>query len=373
MVGRAYSGNFANSGTLTLPLAGTYTLLLEGNVSANGAAAYTFNVTSQGHVAPPVLTGSGIAFDTTTSGAISVAGEIDDYVFTITGPTRIYIDSLTNNGLLSWRLVGPRGTERGPVSFTNTDYGNTNAHLDLTAPGTYQLQVSGSASATGSYSLRLLDLADAVPLVLGTLVSATLTPGNATHVYRFEASAGDRLYLDGLSASSGNIYWRLLDSRGSVVAGTTLPSDMAPAPLDRSGTYTLLIEGFVQNSAPSNYSFNVVRVVDTTEAISIGTQVDGALTQPGQTNSFTFTLAEAGHFAFDSLTNNSQLLWTLTGPRGTEVLNRGFTSSDGNSVSNPVLSLVGGAYTLTVTSVNAAIGSYSFRLLDLSAAASASS
>jgi len=90
-----------------------------------------------------------------------------------------------------------------------------------------------------------------------------------------------------------------------------------------------LIEGYFGNTAPVDYSFDVVRVVDTTAAMSVGATVNGAITQPGQTNSFTFTLAEAGRFIFDSLTNDGLLSWTLTGPGGIEVASRNFIFSDG--------------------------------------------
>ena len=103
--GVTYAASFGNSGTLTLPVAGTYTLLLEGQIGANGALDYTFNASFLGHttIVPP--TGTALTLDALTSGAISTAGQQDNYVFTISNPVNLYFDSQTNNGSLIWSLI----------------------------------------------------------------------------------------------------------------------------------------------------------------------------------------------------------------------------------------------------------------------------
>ena len=115
---------FSNSGTLTLPLSGTYTLLFEGQISANGASDYTFNVSSQGHTDIPALTGTALTLGAVTSGAISTAGQQNNYVFTIGNPTELYFNSLTNRSDLNWTLIGPRGTEISLHSFQSSDAGD---------------------------------------------------------------------------------------------------------------------------------------------------------------------------------------------------------------------------------------------------------
>src|SRR5262249_43761303 len=146
-----------------------------------------------------------------------------------------------------------------------------------------------------------------------------------------------------------------------------LTTDVDTRVLPFTGVYTLLIEGFVSNAAPSTYKFNVQKVDDTTAALVIGTTTNGAITQAGQKNSFTFSLGQAGRFVFDSLSNDSQLSWTLTGPRGVEVNNRSFAASDSFSIaSSPAFDLIAGDYTLTVDANVDHTGSYSLQLLDLS-------
>src|SRR5262249_26995861 len=86
-----------------------------------------------------------------------------------------------------------------------------------------------------------------------------------------------------------------------------------------------------------------------------------------QQDRYTFSLAAPALLDFDSLTNNSNLRWSLSGPPGTPVSNRSFIASDGSGFpANPTLSLPAGAYTLTLAVSGAATGAHSFRLRGLS-------
>src|SRR6476619_1872426 len=121
------------------------------------------------------------------------------------------------------------------------------------------------------------------------------------------------------TTGNSNSRWELLDPFGQQVWQTALTSDRDTEALAFTGTYTLLVEGYVGNTAPFDYSFNVQKVTDTTAALTIGATTSGAITQVGQQNIYTFTLDQAGRYYFDSLANDGQLTWTLAGPRGVEV------------------------------------------------------
>jgi hypothetical protein len=105
--GVTYSYNFGYSGTITLPVSGTYHLLVEGQINSNTPSSYGFNVSylAKGTIAVP--TGTALTLGALTSGAISTAGQQNNYVFTITNPTNVYFDSLTNSGSLTWSLTNP--------------------------------------------------------------------------------------------------------------------------------------------------------------------------------------------------------------------------------------------------------------------------
>ncbi len=111
-------------------------------------------------------TGTPLALNTLVSDSIAAAGEVDNYVFTISSATTVYFDSQTNNSML-WSLFGPQGTFVNNRAFTSSDggqFGGGNAVITLAVPGTYQLRVQGSGSTTGSYNFRLWDIAAATAI-----------------------------------------------------------------------------------------------------------------------------------------------------------------------------------------------------------------
>ncbi|RUZ73785.1 hypothetical protein EN942_33870, partial [Mesorhizobium sp. M7A.F.Ca.CA.001.14.1.1] len=366
--GQVYANSFADSSTLTLPLTGTYTLLFEGQIDANGALQYTFNVTSEGHVDLPAPTGTPLVLGATTTGTIDTAGEEDNYVFDITQPTQLLFDALNNSGL-TWSLIGPQG-EIASRFFTNSDAANFGSDpvITLKIPGTYQLRVQGSGS-TGSYSFRLLDIAMATPIASATPVSGTLPTGTETALYRFDATVGEKFFFDQQSDSGGTV-WRLLDPFGRQVWFNGF-GDVDVQALAFTGTYTLAIEGYVSNASPVDFGFAIHKVEDTIAALTVGATVDGAIAHAGQQSRYTFDLANARRLYFDNLTNDplQNLTWSLIGPRGEEVSARYFNYSDGSYFSsNPVLDLSAGSYTLVVDGNLDTTGPYSFRLLDVATA-----
>jgi hypothetical protein len=272
--GVAYAGTFGNSGTLTLQFTGKYSLLVEGPIGATGAISYTFNVSSQGHttIVPPA--GTALSLGAVTSGTLSTSGQQDSYVFTIANPTNLYFDSLTNNFGFSWSLIGPQGNVVSSRRFTESDGSSFNLSspvVSLAAPGTYQLVVGGTpgSPSTGSYSFRLSDLASASLITPSTVVSGTLNPGNSSALYRFTANAGEAFYFDQLSQSGGTLYWKLIDPYGQLVWVRTF-SDVAATTLPSTGTYTLLVEGYVANTSSISYSFNAQKLTNPTAALTLG-------------------------------------------------------------------------------------------------------
>ena len=248
-----FSGTGSDVGPLTLPATGTYTLLLEGQIGDPGSGSYTFN-------AQPVSDEAfGLTVGATVTEAIDEAGERDVYSFTLGGDTRLYFDSLTNSSI-RWTLTGPAGTPVSNRAFNGSDALAGNGVLRLPA-GSYALTANAAGTTTGPYSFRLLDLAAATPVTLGTPVSGTLDPANETDVYRFAAAAGDRVFFDVQARSGGSARWRLLDPYGNGVSGfdgnsfNSTTSDVGPLTLGAAGTYTLLLEGQVTETESGSYTF----------------------------------------------------------------------------------------------------------------------
>lgn len=370
----AASGLSADLGTLTLGTSGKYTLLVEGSIGSTVDATYTVNATFLGNTPPVVPASTPLVLGATVIGTLATAGQHDLYSFTLASNSLLYFDSLTNDGSLNWSLAGPAGSVVSSRSFAFSDGSGIgfNPVLKLVA-GDYILTVAAAGSATGDYSFRLSNLAAATSLTPGTAVNDTLNPGNNTNLYQFQATAGQSVNLaDQVTGGSGSSdLWRLVDPYGNIVSSQNLGTDSGRLTLNSTGIYSVLVEGAITSTASVDYTLNVFPVVDVTQPLTLGSTVTETLNTPGQQDTYTFTLAANSLLYFDSLTNDFDLRWTLTGPAGTVVSGRPFSNSDGQSIAgSPVVYVVAGDYTLTVAGFGNDAGPYSFRLSDLAAATS---
>ncbi|MBS0642216.1 MAG: hypothetical protein JSS43_20310, partial [Proteobacteria bacterium] len=353
-------------GLTTLGKTGTYTLAIEGRYYNSAPMGYTFRV-----VAPPIEVAGPLQLGTPISGTLSLPGQSEGYSFSLTKPTLLYVDPQTNNGNLNWYLVGPNGATyssgfRSSDAYSR-DYGDPVAFL--AAAGDYTLYIYASGDAIGDYAVNVLDLTSGTVIAPGAPVSGTLNPGNSTAIYRFDATAGERYYFD-MQSIGGDGRWRLLDPAGRLVVNSArYYDDFASVPLPLTGTYTLLLEGGIDYTGPTGYRFEVWPITQKTETIALNTRIDSAIESPGQTRSFTFSLASATQLFMDVLSPiDNGYIWTLTGPNGVVDARRFVQSDSYNFSGNPLLSLGVGAYTLTITAEADRAAAFSFRLLDVAAA-----
>src|SRR3546814_12624762 len=76
---------------------------------------------------PPLL------FGDTVSRSVGRAGAVNRYAFTITEPTAVVFDALTNNSQLRWQISGP--TPPGAArAFTSSDLPNFLGNPVMTLP-----------------------------------------------------------------------------------------------------------------------------------------------------------------------------------------------------------------------------------------------
>lgn len=349
----------ATTSPLTLTVAGTYTLLVEGDIGNAGPASFGFSLNNTGPVAVAPLTGTAITPGTAVTGTTTTSGQTDNYVFTVTAPIRLNFDPLTTPYTTSlsgsWQIDGPQGSYVSPTNFYY------NQAVYLTAPGTYRLRVTGM-SVGQTYSFVLQPFAAATPVSVDTTVTDSLASPGATKLYSFNGSAGDQVFLNELT-NNGSLFATLYDAYGTQVFNAGF-GGIGPYTLPTTGTYTLLVGGQYYNGTAASFSFQVARAVNTTAALTLGTTVSGTLAEPTQTASYTFTLGAATTLFFNSLSQQTgSWYWTLTGPSGTLVSNRPLYASYDEAVVAPA-----GAYTLTISAASSQTGAFSFRLSDLSTA-----
>ena len=252
-------------GSIALAQTGVYTLSVEGYIASTGTTNYSFNVQKV------TDDQSALTLGNTVNGSIAHAGQRDFYSFTLSQAKQLYLDSLTNNSSLNWTLIGSRGTVVSARNFTSSDsnYLSGSAIYDLAA-GDYTLIIDSGGDAVGSYSFRLLDIAQATVITPGTIISGQLNPANETDIYRFNATVGDRYYFDS-QLLSNTAYWRLLDPYGQVVFDTSyMGSDLGPIVLAQTGVYTISVEGYIASTGTTNYSFNIQKVIDDHSTVHCG-------------------------------------------------------------------------------------------------------
>ena len=321
-------------------------------------------------IEPRVLLSGDLNPAQTVSGSIDVQGELDQYGFTLAQNTRIVFDSLTNNANINWSLSGSKGTEVSNRSFTNSDSADASvAPLLNLAAGDYTLTVDVNSDQTGAYSFRLIDVLKAQEVTPGTVVTGKLDAANQTNVYKFNAASGEHYYFNGISLSGGETYWRLIDPNGNNVFGPSYFTSDGDISTPVDGSYTLLVEGRVNATGSSTYSFNVQKVTDDQSTLTVGDTVNGSIDHVGQRDFYSFNLSASKQLYFDSLTYNSNINWTLFGSRGAVVSAKDFASSDSYNISGSVIyDLVAGDYTLIVDGNTDTVGDYSFRLFDINQA-----
>ena len=109
------------------------------------------------------------------------------------------------------------------------------------------------------------------------------------------------------------------------------------------------------------------RVLLAADPLSVA-RVTGSIDSAGEVDHFTFHLDSAARLSFDSLLENYNLRWNLSGPSGAIVSNEYFRALSGNGGNYAPLDLAAGDYTIDVNAQGDTTGAYDLRLLDLARA-----
>ena len=92
--------------------------------------------------------------------------------------------------------------------------------------------------------------------------------------------------------------------------------------------------------------------------------VAGSIDLPGETDFYTFTLAEERTILFDALTPDSRFNWSLEGPGGQVVGATRFDGSDG-AQGGQLIALEAGNYRMAIDAEGDFTGAYQFRLINI--------
>ncbi|MCC6620363.1 MAG: hypothetical protein IT385_03865 [Deltaproteobacteria bacterium] len=332
---------------------GVYRLLIDGELDAVG----TFTI----DLVPVVDFHGTLALGDVLDTAIAQPGQERHYTVAIPSGTRAALDYIASSDrfVVHWRLTDPAGLEVVPWT-TGLDNGVVRPYVG----GDYTLSFRGEGGAVPTFRIALAPVVDgATAIALDQAVTGAITILGQVQRYTFSVDPGEVVALDVTSApAASSMGAALVDAQGRTILGKTGSlADVAGVAL-AGGDYTLEISG--DTGTVGTYAFTLRTVTHVAQAVTLGTSVSGAIALPGQRGDYTFTLATPRLVTLDvtAVTNGSDLNSVLVDAHGRTLLARSTSLADRAPVA-----LMAGTHTLSILGEGAALGTYTFTLVDAGA------
>ena len=273
-------------GSVVLDLAaGNYTLSVEtGTVTGD----YSFRLLDLASTTP-------LTVGTATNGTLQPGAATDRYAFTVTAGERFLLDVSNYGGPAGghWRLLDASSSVVGSGSLADSA-----TAIDLTSGGSYTLLIEGDiadTTATQDYTLTvdLLSIATTQTLALATTTSGSIATAGTVDEYTYAGTAGERLFLDVLSADADQFTLTLYGGDGRVLLEITDGEDdtataaaLAAVTLDATETYSLIVSH--SGGGIGAYSFRVLDVAVQPQ-LQFEIETVGALAVTNEDDLFRFT------------------------------------------------------------------------------------
>ena len=311
-----------NSGAIILPDSGTYSLVISGTDETGDysfqlldLATNAINITSQVAAEAEI----NVTFDSGLQTKL--------YEFNGTAGQQLVFDSLSTSGsaISNWQLHGPDNAIIAQAGITS-DFA-----ASLPADGTYTLVLGGNSSSPFDLTFKVskqvveevtIDLSDTI---IGDTISGTLTEAGEQDIYKFSATAGQRLLFDGLGSTTFKANARLVSPTGvEVLRNTTSNFDSRPFILTESGEYSLIVSA---NDQTDDYSFRLLDLDAGVTSINLDTVVNGTILSGLATEVYQFVGSAGQELFFNTLNNTGSLLWTLLGPSNADLGSKSFSQN----------------------------------------------
>jgi YD repeat-containing protein len=370
----------------TLPVTGTYTILVDPSGTATGSLTLTLYAVPADVTGTLTAGGSAVTVTTTTpgqNGALTFAG---------TAGQRIFLKG--TNGLtgqvfgcdVNVTMLNPDKTALAPATCME-GIGFVDVKT-LPATGTYTVKVDPADIATGGLTLTLYNVpADISSSITpgGSAVTVTTTTPGQNGVLTFSGTAGQRVFLKGTNGMAGQVAFTcdvnvtMLNPDGSPVAATCMEGSgiIDLKTLATTGTYTIKVDP--AEIAAGSLTLTLYDVpADTSGSITAGgSAVTVTTTTPGQNGTLTFsgtagqrislngTNGMAGQVAF-----SCDVSVSILNPNGSVLAVP--TCMEGSGFIDVKTLGSTGTYTITVDPAEVAVGSVTLTLYSVPADASAS-
>jgi RHS repeat-associated protein len=210
------------------------------------------------------------------------------------------------------------GTDGGVTSRTlNNLFEVVSSTSSTGAQATYQRSQDLVSQITdGDGNMQLVTYTDGKPTIIqdnlsGSAVQGSIGQAGDLNNYTFTATAGARIYYEGLSGDSG-ISATLTSPSGADAADIySASNDDGPVTLVESGTYTLTFSG----TQAGKYSFALVNAAGATP-MTVNATISGTLNTTVGDAFYQISGSAGQRFDFHSLVNSTSTTgsWTLYGP-----------------------------------------------------------
>ena len=375
------TASFSKSGgmldTATLPMTGTYTILL----SPGGASTGSVKVTSH---SVEDITGSIVPTEAGAkqSVSISVPGQVARYSVTVTAGQKIPVKTTSSNfsGTYEIDWLDPTGKVHADGGWWNGKepdwFWNP---VKFTSAGTYTLIVNPEGAATGSVDLTLWDASDITGQTItpssggGSTTSTVKVPGQQ-ELITFSGTSGQRLLVALSEVKYGGTATIYTPSGSQVSGGWTSFSSgssplVGPLTLPATGTYTILVDPEGQQTGSvklTAYTFEDVTGTIPTPTEE-GVQQKAATSIPGQVARYSVTVTAGQKISLKTTESNFSGKYEIDwlDPSGKVHADGGWwNGKEADYFWNPVKFTSAGTYTLLVDPEGAHTGSVTVTLKD---------
>jgi YD repeat-containing protein len=276
--------------SITLPVTGTYTVLVDPQGTTTGSVTLLLNTFAD-------ITGSA-SIGTSLTVTTTVAGQNARYTFSGTLGQQLSMN-LSGNTYVGCNAVvvsilKSDGTTLASTGICNGSTGFMDS-FTLPATGTYTVLVNPQGTTTGTVTFLLNTFADVTgTITVGTALTATTTVAGQNALYTFSGTSGQQISMN----LSGNTYVgcnavvvSVLKPDGSSVGsagvcnGTTGFMDSITLPL--TATYTVLVNP--QGTTTGSVTLLINNFGDISGTITIGTPLTVTTTTAGQNARYTFS------------------------------------------------------------------------------------
>jgi len=351
--------------TKTLPVDGTYTILVDPNGTGTGSITITLYDVPADFTAPITAGGAPV------TAVISAVGQNARLTFSGTANQRVSVSmgSSTIPGITYVSVLNPDGSSLVfPV-------GSSSGFIDtftLPTSGVYTILVDPNATGTGSLTVTLYDVgSDFTGTIVpgGSPVTVTITVPGQNARLTFTGAVGQRVSLAMTNSTiPGLTTVSILKPDGSYLVNPTVTSGgfIDPATIPVAGTYTVLTDPLGVGTGSLTLTLYDVPADFTGSITAGGSAVTTTTTVPGQNARLTFN-GTTGQRVSVGMTNSTipgLTTVSILNPDSTILVNPTVTSS--GFIDTATLG-VSGTYTILVDCLGAGTGSLTLTLYDVPA------